>query len=150
MDAPPAGVTQEEGHTGFLIYLPSAVLCFNFYREKGSAIPSLVDREVEFFVPTNWTNRSPFARHLLFIIYYCLRGKIPVRVTALTFELATQRQKVSRLLPSEPPGRPALIISVEVYWPRAGGLSAVNAIGTHLRDPINSGLTRWRVAVINE
>ena len=25
-----------------------------------------------------------------------------------------------------------------------GGLSAaVNAIGTHLRDPINSGLTRW-------
>ena len=29
-------------------------------------------------------------------------------------------------------------------------LSAVNAIGTHLRDPINSGLTRWRMAVINE
>ena len=23
----PAGVTQEEGHTGFLIHLPSAVLC---------------------------------------------------------------------------------------------------------------------------
>ena len=36
---------------------------------------------------------------------------------------------------------------LEVYWPRAGGLSAVNAIGTQLRDPINSGLTRWRVAV---
>ena len=29
-------------------------------------------------------------------------------------------------------------------WPCAGGLSAVNAIGTQLRDPINSGLTRWR------
>ena len=28
--------------------------------------------------------------------------------------------------------------------PCAGGLSAVNAIGTQLRDPINSGLTRWR------
>ena len=26
-------------------------------------------------------------------------------------------------------------------------LSAVNAIGTQLRDPINSGLTRWRMAV---
>ena len=39
----------------------------------------------------------------------------------------------------------------EVYWPRAGGLSAVNAIGnTQLRDPINSGLTRWRLAIINE
>ena len=25
----------------------------------------------------------------------------------------------------------------------------MNAIGTHLRDPINSGLTRWRVAVLN-
>ena len=36
---------------------------------------------------------------------------------------------------------------LEVYWPCAGGLLAVNAIGTQLRDPINSGLTRWRMAV---
>ena len=36
---------------------------------------------------------------------------------------------------------------LEVYWPCAGWLSAVNAIGTHLLDPINSGLTRWRMAV---
>ena len=36
---------------------------------------------------------------------------------------------------------------LEIYWPYAGGLSAVNAIGTQLRDPINSGLTRWRMAV---
>ena len=36
---------------------------------------------------------------------------------------------------------------LEVYWPCAGGLSAVNAIGTQLRDPINSGLIRWRMAV---
>ena len=26
----------------------------------------------------------------------------------------------------------------------------MNAIGTQLRDPLNSGLTRWRMAVINE
>ena len=26
----------------------------------------------------------------------------------------------------------------------------MNAIGTQLRDPINSGLTRWRMAVIHE
>ena len=33
----------------------------------------------------------------------------------------------------------------------AGGLSAVNAIGTQLHDPINSGLTRWRImAVLNK
>ena len=33
----PAGVTQEEGHTGFFIYLPSAVR-LDFYREKDSAV----------------------------------------------------------------------------------------------------------------
>ena len=32
---------------------------------------------------------------------------------------------------------------LEVYWPCAGGLSAVNAIDTLMRDPINLGLTRW-------
>ena len=34
------------------------------------------------------------------------------------------------------------------YWPCAGGLTAVNAIGTHLRDPTSTGLTRWRMAVL--
>ena len=38
---------------------------------------------------------------------------------------------------------------LEVYWPCAEGLSAVNAIGTQLRDPINSRLTQWRLAVLN-
>ena len=33
------------------------------------------------------------------------------------------------------------------YWPRAGGLSAVNGIGKQLRDPINLGLNRWSMAV---
>ena len=37
--------------------------------------------------------------------------------------------------------------SLEDYWSCAGGLSAVNVIGTQLRDPINTGLTRWRMAV---
>ena len=35
----PAGVTQEEGHTGFPIHLPSAVLAFIFSREKDSGVP---------------------------------------------------------------------------------------------------------------
>ena len=35
----------------------------------------------------------------------------------------------------------------EDYWPRDSGLSAVNAIGTQLRDQINSELTRLRLAV---
>ena len=39
---------------------------------------------------------------------------------------------------------------LEDCWPCDGGLSAVNAIGTQLRDPINSGLIRWRMAVLNK
>ena len=36
---------------------------------------------------------------------------------------------------------------LESYWPCTDGLSAVNAIGTHIMsDLINSGLTRWRLA----
>ena len=48
----PAGVTQEGGHTGFLIHLPSAVLTFIFFaRRIQPSLLSLVDREVEFCVP---------------------------------------------------------------------------------------------------
>ena len=44
----PAGVTQEEGHTGFL-HLPSAVLALIFLvRRIHQPFLSLVDREVEF------------------------------------------------------------------------------------------------------
>ena len=34
----PAGVTQEEGHTGFLIHRPSAVRALKFFSQKDSAI----------------------------------------------------------------------------------------------------------------
>ena len=39
---------------------------------------------------------------------------------------------------------------LEACWPCAGGLSAVNAIGTQLHNPMNSGLTRWRMTVLNK
>ena len=48
----PAGVTQEEGHTGFLIHLPSAVRALIFVARRIQPF-SLVDREVEFCVLTN-------------------------------------------------------------------------------------------------
>ena len=44
----PAGVTQEEGHTGFLIDLPSAVHASIFLARNIQPLLSLVDREVEF------------------------------------------------------------------------------------------------------
>ena len=49
----PAGVTQEEGHTGFLIHLPSAVRALIFVARRYQPFLSLVDREVEFCVLTN-------------------------------------------------------------------------------------------------
>ena len=49
----PAGVTKEEGHTGFLIHLPSAVRALIFVARRIQPFLSLVDREVEFCVLTN-------------------------------------------------------------------------------------------------
>ena len=48
----PAGVTQEEGHTGFLIHLLSEVRAFIFLARRIQPFLSLVDREVEFFALT--------------------------------------------------------------------------------------------------
>ena len=42
------------------------------------------------------------------------------------------------------------VMTIHTYWPCGGGLSAMNAIGTQLHDPINTGLTRWRMAVLNK
>ena len=51
----PAGVTQDEGHAGFL-HLASAVLALTFLARRIQPLLSLVDREIEFCVLTS--NRS--------------------------------------------------------------------------------------------
>ena len=48
----PAGVTQEEGQTGFFIHLLSAVRALIFFARRIQPFLSLVDREVEFCVLT--------------------------------------------------------------------------------------------------
>ena len=48
----PTGVTQEEGHTGFLIHLPSVVLALIFLARRIQPFLSVVDREVEFCILT--------------------------------------------------------------------------------------------------
>ena len=48
----PAGVTQKEGHTGFLIHLLSAVRALIFLARRIQPFLPLVDREVEFCVLT--------------------------------------------------------------------------------------------------
>ena len=49
----PAGVTQEESHTGFL-HLASAVIALIFIARRIQSFLSLVDREVELCVLTNY------------------------------------------------------------------------------------------------
>ena len=46
----PAGVTQEEGHTGFFNHLPSAMRALIFLARMIQPFLSLVDHEVEFCV----------------------------------------------------------------------------------------------------
>ena len=95
----PAGVTLEEGHTGFL-HLFSEVLALIFL-EKDSAI-YFPRRPSSRILCTN----DLIVLHLLGIYIYFLSGEIPVRATTPRFELTSQRQTVSRLS-TEPPGRPA-------------------------------------------
>ena len=64
----PAEVTPEEGHTGFL-HLPSAVLALIFIARRFQPTLSLVDREVEFCVPTNYSFSTYRASFFFFIIF---------------------------------------------------------------------------------
>ena len=68
MDAP-AGVTQEEGHTGFL-QIPSAVLALIFIARRIQPSPSLVDSEVEFCVPTRLLIVLHLLWHDFFFTFY--------------------------------------------------------------------------------
>ena len=60
----PAGVTQEEAHTGFFIYLFCAVRAFIFLARRIQPFLSLVDREVEFCVITI----KSFSAHWAFLV----------------------------------------------------------------------------------
>ena len=63
----PAGVTQEEGHTGFFMHLPSAVRALIFLARRIQPFLSLVDREVEFCVLLRF-NCSPLVGLLFFSV----------------------------------------------------------------------------------
>ena len=64
----PAGVTQAEGHRGFLIHLSSAVLAFIFLARRIQPFLSFVDREAEFCVLTN-LSFCTCLRHFLFLFF---------------------------------------------------------------------------------
>ena len=62
----PTVVTQEEGHTGFLIHLLSAVRALTFLARRIQLILSLVDREVEVCL----CNNDIIVLHLLGIFIF--------------------------------------------------------------------------------
>ena len=97
----PAGVTQEEGHTGFLIHLLSAVHALMFLARRIQPFLSLVDREVEFCVLTILIVLHPLGIFIFHFLVFLVR-KIPFA----GIELTSQRVRGLRGT-SELPGRPA-------------------------------------------
>ena len=100
----PAGVTQEEGHTGFLIHLPSAVRALIFLARRIQPFPSLVDLEVIFFFNNDF-HCSPLVGHFLFFIF--LVSKNPVYRDLNSRPNVAEGYEVTS---SELPGRPASTI----------------------------------------
>ena len=72
----PAGVTQEEGHTGFLTHLLSAVRALIFLARRIQPFLSLVDREVEFCVLTIQSFSTRWAFLVLVFLFFCERNPI--------------------------------------------------------------------------
>ena len=105
----PAGVTQEEGHTGFLIHLLSAVHALIFLARRIQPFLSLVDREVEFCVLTILIVLHSLGIFILFFSFFLVR-KIPFA----GIELTSQRVRGLRGT-SELPGRPYLYIILYIY-----------------------------------
>ena len=121
----PAGVTQDEGHTGFSIHLPSAVHALIFLAKKIQPSLYLVDREVELCVLT--TNRSSPVGH--FLIYFNLffwSKKSP-------FPGSNSRPNVSEgyEVTSELPGRCASLSHTH-YWYEVGMLKVSATVLYHL------------------
>ena len=75
----PAGVTQEEGHTGFLIHLLSAVRALIFLARRIQPFLSLVDREVEFCVLPGNDLIVLHPLGIFIFVFYFFSEKNPVR-----------------------------------------------------------------------
>ena len=97
----PVGDTQEEGHTGFLIQLLSAVRTLIFLARRIQPFLSLVDREVEFCVLTILTVLHPLG--IFILVFLFLVRKIPFAGIKLTSQRVRGLRGTSEL-----PGRPAM------------------------------------------
>ena len=85
----PAGVTQEKGHTGFFIHLPSAVRALIFLARTIQPFLSLVDREVKFLCANDLIVLHSLG--IFIFLFFFLVRKIPFTGIELT------SQRVRRL-----------------------------------------------------
>ena len=100
----PAGVTQEEVHTGFLIHLLSAVNALIFLARRIQPFLALVDREVEFCVLTILIVLHPLGIFILFFSFFV--RKIPFAGIELTSHRVRGLQCTS-----EVPGRTFIFLA---------------------------------------
>ena len=107
----PARVTQEEGHTGFLIHLLSAVRAFIFLARRIQPFISLVDREVECCVLTIYSFSTRWA--FLFLYFSFLVRKIPFAGIELTSQRVRGLRGTSKL-----PGRPVYMQGIKLLMRR--------------------------------
>ena len=105
----PAGVTQEKGHTGFLIHL-SAVHALIFLARRIQPFLSLVDREVEFCVLTILLIVLHPLGIFIFLFFCILVGKIPFA----GIELTSQRVRGLRGTSDHRGDRPAHVCRIIV------------------------------------
>ena len=97
----PAGVTQEEGHTGFLIHLLSAVRALVLLARRIQPFLSLVDRDVEFCV---LAIKSFSTRWAFFVFVYSFL----VRKYRLPGSNSRPNVSEGYMVTSELPGRPVM------------------------------------------
>ena len=85
----PAGVTQEEGHTGFLIHLLSAVRALIFLARRIQSFLSLVDREVELCVQTiqSFSTRWHFFFFCITVFLFPKSGDFASRDMTVSFRI---------------------------------------------------------------
>ena len=104
----PAGVAQEEGHTGFFIYLPSAVCALTFLARRIQPFLSLVDREVEFLCTNNL-----IVLHSLGFFFFFLSEKNTIYRDRTHIPTCQKGYEVT----SELPGRP--VSTYQVLYSRS-------------------------------
>ena len=102
----PAGVTQEEGHTGFFIHLPSAVRALFFFARRIQPFLSLVDRTNDLIVLHS-------LGIFIFILFFSERN--PVYRGSNSRPNVSEGYEVTSELPGRPPTAVVIFFTLTVF-----------------------------------